>query len=427
MNRHPNRIAACLTCAVLIAIGPAMAEEKVIKEGDKPAVIKAVESALRPQPKPLSENVKKGLEWLVKNQLDNGSWAQGEESAEMGTGMAKIKSTPNVADTCMATMALFRSGSTAKEGTYKDNVLKAVKFVCAQIEESDANSLSITTLQGTRTQAKLGTYIDTFMAAQVLAELKGSMPDEATTKRVEAALAKVVRKMELNQKQDGRWTNEGWAPTLAQAQASKALNSVVMNGGDVSEKVRERAEKVARDDFKTTKGGTVASSDSAGVVLYSAGGQIASIQASATVNDGMRDKLEAVVSSATSQPEQKALAVATLKRFDENEKDLKAAQESFIARMDDKQFISGFGSNGGEEFLSYLNIGESLILRGGKEWEKWDKSITDNLNRVQNQDGSWTGHHCITGRTFCTSAAMMVLTIDRSPAPAATKIKEAKK
>jgi hypothetical protein len=28
---------------------------------------------------------------------------------------------------------------------------------------------------------------------------------------------------------------------------------------------------------------------------------------------------------------------------------------------------------------------------------------------VQNGDGSWTGHHCITSRTFCTAAAVLVL------------------
>jgi len=33
---------------------------------------------------------------------------------------------------------------------------------------------------------------------------------------------------------------------------------------------------------------------------------------------------------------------------------------------------------------------------------------------IQNQDGTWTGHHCITGRTFCTSAALLVLTVDRA-------------
>ncbi len=79
--------------------------------------------------------------------------------------------------------------------------------------------------------------------------------------------------------------------------------------------------------------------------------------------------------------------------------------------------MAGFGSNGGEEFLSYMNIGESLVVKGGQPWHKWDTSMTANMNRIQNDDGSWTGHHCITGRTFCTAAALMVLMVDRTPVP----------
>ena len=37
-----------------------------------------------------------------------------------------------------------------------------------------------------------------------------------------------------------------------------------------------------------------------------------------------------------------------------------------------------------------MNIGESLVVKGGDAWKSWDKSIAENLNRVQNNDGSWT-------------------------------------
>ena len=60
--------------------------------------------------------------------------------------------------------------------------------------------------------------------------------------------------------------------------------------------------------------------------------------------------------------------------------------------------------------------------KGGADWEKWDKSMTSNVDNVQNADGSWSGHHCITGRTFCTAAALTVLTIDRSPEQAVAKV-----
>ena len=83
-------------------------------------------------------------------------------------------------------------------------------------------------------------------------------------------------------------------------------------------------------------------------------------------------------------------------------------------------FVSGFGSNGGEEFLSYLHISESLLSKGGEEWEDWDRRMTENLERVQNADGSWAGSHCITGRTFCTATALLVLMGDRARGPTST-------
>jgi hypothetical protein len=97
------------------------------------------------------------------------------------------------------------------------------------------------------------------------------------------------------------------------------------------------------------------------------------------------------------------------------------ARAAVIERLNDKQFVAGFGSNGGEEFLSYMSIAESLVLKGGDEWTKWDSEMTRNLERVQNGDGSWSGHHCITGRTFCTSTALLVLMADRTPVPVAAQ------
>ena len=95
--------------------------------------------------------------------------------------------------------------------------------------------------------------------------------------------------------------------------------------------------------------------------------------------------------------------------------------DGLIRRLDDKQFIQGFGSNGGEEFLSYMNISETLVVRGGKDWLAWDKGITDSLVRVQDKDGGWSGQHCITGRTFCTATALLTMMADRAPIPVVKK------
>lgn len=92
-------------------------------------------------------------------------------------------------------------------------------------------------------------------------------------------------------------------------------------------------------------------------------------------------------------------------------------QKNLAATVKNDQFVAGFGSNGGEEFLSFLNISEALLVKGGKDWEEWDAKMTKGLEKAQDKDGSWAGHHCITGKTFCTAAALLVLTADRTPFP----------
>src|SRR5262245_12299679 len=79
-------------------------------------------------PKPLSDSVKRGLAYLVAQQLPNGGWSQGEEAAQM-RGSGEPSAVANVGDTCIAALALIRAGNTPKEGPYAKNLAKAVEFV----------------------------------------------------------------------------------------------------------------------------------------------------------------------------------------------------------------------------------------------------------------------------------------------------------
>jgi hypothetical protein len=370
------------------------------------------------KPKPLSENAKRGLAWLVEHQHPDGGFSQGEESTQMGQGMGNIKDKPNVADTSAAALALIRSGSTPKEGPYAKNIAAAVRFVCNSVKASDDPSLYITELRGSRLQAKLGNYIDTFLASMLLAEAKGKMPDQASEDMLGLALQKVMGKIEKNQRPDGTFGETGWANTLSISMASKGVNRAAQVQGGVSEVVREKLEKQARDQFDS-KTGRFSGKDSAGVDLYSTAASLGAMQDSANTNSAQRAGIEARAAKART-PAEKEAAARELKRHDEVGRDLDAARTAAVQKLGDDRFISGFGSNGGEEFLSYMNLGESLVVKGGEDWAKWDKKITENLNNIQNNDGSWTGHHCITGRTFCTSAALLVLMTDRAPVPVTT-------
>ena len=210
--------------------------------GDKPGWTTAVE------PKPLSPATsRKGLGWLAEHQLPAGGWGQGEESAQMGGGAAPAGHAQRRRH-LHRRAGLDPLGQHAHEGPYKDAIAKAVRFVRSQVEASDAQSLSVTSVQGTRVQQKLGPNIDTFLASILLAEVKGRMPDDAAKKGVDVALDKVLDK--IKRAPEGRRhvrRRSGWAPILAQAMCGKGMNRAAQAGAEVSESVLARAEENARE------------------------------------------------------------------------------------------------------------------------------------------------------------------------------------
>ena len=54
-----------------------------------------------------------------------------------------------------------------------------------------------------------------------------------------------------------------------------------------------------------------------------------------------------------------------------------------------------------------------VLLSAEEDWEAWHAKMNNLLSKVQNQNGSWSGHHCITSPVFCTAAVVMAMTADR--------------
>jgi hypothetical protein len=161
---------------------------------------------------------------------------------------------------------------------------------------------------------------------------------------------------------------------------------------------------------------------SAGVGLYGDAASSANIRDDAETKKAKATELKERAKKGP-KPMAQSPDVPTKAQIDAAEAEATAAskaaydsERALTARLSDDRFIAGFGNNGGEEFLSYLLISETLVQNGGKEWDRWDAAITKLVGKVQNEDGSWVGHHCITGRTFVTAAALLVLLGDRSPA-----------
>lgn len=436
------------------------------------------ESTSKPQPvaaKPLSQQVNKGLAYLVAQQNKNGGWGQGGgwRTGEQGGRVegANVADPPDVADTCIATLALLRAGNTASTGEYADNVARAMEFICGHVDQADNDSLYVTPIRNTQVQSKIGPYVDTFLVGLVLAEIKGQKPSGELARRIDRSLTKTIAKIEKNQKKDGTFAgNTGWASVFSQGLASKSLNRASQNGFQVSANALKAAEgnatatiDVASRGFASgagspmeiaaapvaaggstrlgvirsstarplsragTLGSPVAAPTDAGVAIYNFSNQAAALQEAEVTNRKSLEVAKKILADTKAPKSEKDKAQTEVDRIGKVDQARRIALEATVKNLKDARFTQGFGSNGGEEFLSYLNISEALVVQGGKDWTDWDRKVTDNLNKVQNQDGSWSGDHCITGRTFCTSTALLVLMADRAPAPTATKNETDKK
>ena len=108
---------------------------------------------------------------------------------------------------------------------------------------------------------------------------------------------------------------------------------------------------------------------------------------------------------------QSAQALEQLSRTDADRKANKVQIDEIKSKINDSRFVNGYGSMGGEEFFSYLNMSDGLRRAGGPEWDQWHANITDRVLKLQNNDGTWSGSHCITGRVAVTSAAILNLTV----------------
>ena len=376
------------------------------------------------------EAVRLGLDYLLKQQQKDGGWGQGggwRQGAEKSGGRvegANVEDPPDLGDTCIGLVTLLRAGHAPAEGEHREAARKAFEFICAQVEQADETSLYTTSVRNTQMQVKIGTYVDTFLAGWALSELKGRIADESAEKRRAAALDKVVAKIERNQKDDGSFAeNKGWAAVLSQGLASKALNGAARSGAKVSAKALDKDQRQNLDGLDVAKGDFTAASgaaepSSAGVTIYREAAKLAGLSERTKSNVSRKVGAEKTIADASAPAADKEKARDALKQVADDEKASQVAQQAVAGKLANANYVAGFGNNGGEEFLSYLNLGESLRERGGKEWEAWKEQMQTTLTSAQNEDGSWAGHHCITGRTFCTGTALLTLLIERAPAGA---------
>src|SRR5262249_30694283 len=298
--------------------------------------------------------IDKGAKWLASVQGADGGWGQdGGETSYIRTTERLGSNGNDVANTAVSALALLEAGK-----QYQPNVDRALDFILKRLEASPADGLAITDARGTQIQRKLGPYIDTFLTSMLLAKVDGTLSKPTQNARVRQGLEKCVAKIERNQKDDGSWNIAGgWAPVLGTSMASRSLYEAQQKGVKVEDKVMARAEAYT---VNAMTGGAQASAGS------TAGG-IVGVRSGVVSGAGVG---RASADAAGVPLYQSAQALEQLTRTEADRKKNAKQIDAIRTQLSDTRFVDGFGSLGGEEFFSYLNISDSLKRTGGEEWKK---------------------------------------------------------
>ena len=354
----------------------------------------------------------RAYDWMAKAQNQDGGFAAGTHAQQNITDPHAAPSDP--ATTAMVSMALLRAGSTLTEGRFASVLARTTEFLLKAVENSPVEALNITDLTGTQIQVKLGQNIDVALTAQYLSNLMGRMPcNDNKHDRWLQALNKCTVKIQKGQTGNGSAAGSGWAGVLQSSFATNALESAQAVGAAVDEKSLEKARDWQQGNFNANTG-TVTTDAAAGVTLYAV---------SSSTRNSAKQAREAkeVLAKAKKDGKVKAEAPVTVESLldagmnrDDAEKANTAYQVYEAAKVQSQadNVVSGFGNNGGEEFLSFLQTGESLIINKDDSWKNWYDATTSRLVSIQNQDGSWNGHHCITSPVFCTATSLLILSVN---------------
>jgi len=357
---------------------------------------------------PLSPVVQKGLDWLAKAQHEDGGWGAGSHAAQGIRDPHAVKTDP--ATTAFAAQALLRAGA------YPESVARATDYLVRAVETSPEAGALITDIHDTQPQVKLGPYIDTALTAQFLSRVLADLPkDGERHRRVAASLNGCIKKLQGAQLSDGSWgSRTGWAPVLQSSLATSALEMATVAATVVDPASLERARAFQQGQFDAATG-RGSGEGAAGVELYS----VASAKrANAAMSRAAKELIEAArvkgdLPENAEVNEENLRASGVPGGVAGGLADAYRASDLQSGRLQEDELLRGFGTNGGEEYLSYMQTSEALVIEGGDAWDEWKASMFAKLEKIQGPDGSWTGHHCITSPVFSTAAVLQTLTADR--------------
>ena len=310
--------------------------------------------------KQVHEAIERGLEWLSRNQANDGSW---RNSGGYGTYPAAM--------TGLAGMAFIAGGSTPTRGRYWNEVRRSASFL---MKHADANTgvISVPAEEG---RSMYGHGFATLFLASVF----GMEEDLRKQQRLKRVLDKAVSLISRAQSSAGGWiytpdsnSDEG-SVTVTQIQALRACR---MAGIVVDKKTIDKAVDYIKRCQNTD-----------GSIRYS-------------LNSG-----------GDGRPAITAAGVAVLYNagvYDDQpfvDKAVKYCKKHIRVAVD----------NTGHHYYTHLYWGQALYQRGGDDWDEYYKQVTKYLLRQQRKDGSWQGDGV--GTVYGTAIALTILQLPYALAP----------
>ncbi|GAB4138432.1 MAG: terpene cyclase/mutase family protein [Planctomycetota bacterium] len=309
--------------------------------------------------KAIDEAIHRGLEFLSRNQANDGSW---RNAGGYGSYPAAM--------TGLAGLALTASGSTATRGKYWREVRQAADFLMKNADPG-TGIISVPQEEG---RSMYGHGFSTLFLAQVY----GMEEDLERQKRLHRVLTKAVELIARSQSSAGGWLytpdsggDEG-SVTVTQIQALRACR----NAGIV----------VPIKTINSAVGYIKKCANADGSIRYSAS------------------------SGGEGRPAITAAAVAVL--YNAGAYDDPMAEKALQYA---RKHISITTDNTGHHFYTHLYLSQALYQRGGKDWDDYYSKMSAWLLRQQKRDGSWDGDGV--GTTYGTSIALIILQLPYALAP----------
>ncbi|HSD13782.1 MAG TPA: hypothetical protein VLB74_03965 [Flavobacterium sp.] len=358
-----------------------------------------------------SSTIDRGEKWLTDAQNKDGGWGAGSHSNQGEMNPHAVSSDP--ATTAMASMALYRIGYSIEKGKYKQQLKDALEFLLSEVEKNKNNEY-ITQVRGTQIQTKLGQNIDAALTLQFLNQVVPTLTDGHLKKRVENAIQICVDKVEKSYDASGKVSGAGWAGVLQSSFANAGLEQASKNKNIKVNKDKIEAARNYQKGNYDADNNTAKTEDGAGVMLYAVSSSVRGSASEAKEAEEVFEKAKAdgKISQRAEMNRDNLEKIGVTREkaasYDVATKVYKAAKVQAM----DNNVMNGFGNNGGEEFMSFLQTGESLVVKKDNDWKHWYDNVSGKIIKIQNENGSWNGHHCITSPVFCTATCLLILTIE---------------